>query len=76
METVASYSPLNAIQLHLLKIFSYTKNEESLKELQSVLFDFYRKKLDEETDRLWAEGKLNDNVIEEMLNIHQRTPYK
>ena len=76
METAVSYSPLNATQLHLLKLFSYTKSEDSLKELQSVLFNYYRKKLDEETDRLWAEGKLNDNVIEEMLNIHQRTPYK
>ena len=76
MESTVSYPPLNPIQLHLLKMFSYTKSEESLKELQSALFDFYRKKLDEETDRLWAEGKLNDDVIEEMLNIHQRTPYR
>ena len=76
MESVVSYPPLNATQLHLLKMFSYTKSEAGLQELQSALFDFYRKKLDEETDRLWREGKLSDNVIEEMLNIHQRTPYK
>ena len=75
METVIA-SPFNATQLHLLKMFSYSKSENSLKELQSVLFDYYRKKLDEETDRLWAEGKLNDDIIEEMLHTHQRTPYK
>ncbi|MDR0798247.1 MAG: hypothetical protein LBN18_00585 [Dysgonamonadaceae bacterium] len=47
-----------------------------MNELKSVLLDFYHKKLDEETDRLWEEGKLNDHVIDEMLNCHQRTPYK
>jgi hypothetical protein len=76
MEAAVSYPPLNPVQLHLLKMFSFTKSEESLNELKSVLLDFYHKKLDEETDRLWEEGKLNDHVIDEMLNCHQRTPYK
>jgi hypothetical protein len=75
MEATLSYSPLNATQLHLLKIFSYTKKEEDLQELKVVLLDFYQKKLDEETDRLWDEGKINDEKIEEMLNTHYRTPY-
>ena len=76
MEAIVTNPPLNATQLHLLKMFVHTKSEESLKELKSVLFNYYCKKLDEETDSLWAEGKLNDKVIEEMLNIHERTPYK
>jgi len=76
MEAAISHAPFNPVQLHLLKMFSHTQSEDSLKEIKSVLFNYYCKKLDEETDRLWAEGKLNDKVIEEMLNVHQRTPYK
>ncbi|MDR2621937.1 MAG: hypothetical protein LBC48_05065 [Dysgonamonadaceae bacterium] len=75
MEATLSYPPLNATQLHLLKMFSYTKNEDDLQELKTVLLDFYHKKLDEETDQLWTEGKINDAKIEEMLQSHYRTPY-
>ena len=41
MDATLSHSPLNAVQLHLLRMFSVTKNEDSLKELQTVLFDYY-----------------------------------
>jgi len=42
--TIANAPPLNSVQLHLLKVFSFAKSDEELKELQSVLFDYYRKK--------------------------------
>ncbi|MDR2466180.1 MAG: hypothetical protein LBD35_02200 [Prevotellaceae bacterium] len=45
-------------------------------ELQEVLLDFYQRKIDRETDRLWTEGIVNEEKIEEMLNSHNRTPYK
>ena len=57
MEAMLSHQPLNAIQLHLLKMFSVTKNEDSLKELQMVLFDYYQNKLN--YLRLKAEGFIN-----------------
>lgn len=68
MDTIIK-TPLNPVQLHLLKMFSITKSEEDLAELKEVLLDFYQKKLDEETDRLWAEGKINDDKIEEITTV-------
>jgi hypothetical protein len=38
MRATISQAPLNEGQLHLLKVFSFTKNEDDLKELQAVLF--------------------------------------
>ena len=76
MATAVSHSPFNAAQLLLLQTFAHTKSEEILKELQSVLFDFYRKKLDEETDKWWKENNMTTEKFEEMCsNIHYRTPY-
>jgi hypothetical protein len=36
-------TPLNPVQLHILKMFSITKSEENLAELKEVLLDFYQK---------------------------------
>jgi hypothetical protein len=76
MEANIKQSPFNAIQLLLLQTFAHTKSEETLEELKTVLFDFYRKKLDEETDKWWEENEMTVEKFEEMCNnIHYRTPY-
>ena len=67
---------LNPTQLHLLKMFAYDSNEEHLKEIKDVLAKHFAKKVDEEMDALWAEGKINADVLEEWSNEHMRTPYK
>jgi len=76
MEATIVHSPLNATQLYLLQTFSHIKSEESLEELKSVLFDFYQRKLDEETDKWWDENDMTVEKFEKMCsNIHYRTPY-
>ena len=49
MEATTVQTPLNAIQRHLLQMF----NEEGLKEMQFVLFNYYRDKLKEQTRDFW-----------------------
>jgi hypothetical protein len=66
---------LNPTQLHLLQMFSYVRDEEHLKELKEVWLEHVRKKVDEEGKRLWVEKNMNDEVIENMLHTHIRTPY-
>ncbi len=66
---------LNNAQLRLLKLFSYVKNEKSLDELNKVLLNFYRKKIDKETDNMWTEGQLSNKKMEQILNTHKRTKY-
>lgn len=67
---------LNDSQLHLLKLLSFAKHQSDLDEMTQVLVDYYSKKLKEDADALWASGKLNDTVMEEILNSHIRTPYQ
>lgn len=42
---------LNPTQIHLLEMFSYCKDAESLQELKNVLSDYYAKKLQNEANR-------------------------
>lgn len=67
---------INPVQLHLLEMFKYCKSEQTVSEMKDVLADFYAKKVQKEADRLWNEGKLNGEAIEQILQEHWRTPYK
>ena len=76
MEATISSEPMNSVQLHLLKMFSFSKSEEGLKELQSVLFDYYRKKLKAQTDEFWKNNNLNRSKMEEIMYGHNRISAK
>jgi len=67
---------LNPTQLHLLHIFSHNKDNESLNELKDVLFNYYCQKVNEEGSRIWKERNMNNEVMQELLNTHVRTPYQ
>ena len=67
---------LNPVQLHLLRIFSYNSDEESLKEVKEVLFNYYCHKMNEEGKRVWEEKNMSNETMHELLNTHLRTPYK
>ena len=69
-------STMNPIQLHLLRMFSYNKDEVSLNELKEVLFNYYCQKMNEEGKRIWQEQNMNNEMIHNLLNTHLRTPYK
>ena len=76
MEALVSSPPLNEAQLTLLQTFAHIKSEESVEELNSVLFDFYQRKLDEETDKWWNENDMTVERFEEICsNIHYRKSY-
>jgi len=49
---------LNPTQLHLLKLFSFNNSEEYAHEVQE--------KLDAESDRLWDEGILNQEALNDI----------
>jgi hypothetical protein len=68
---------LNPTQLHLLNMFSYDKDEDSLKEMKKVLFKYYCEKMDEESDKWWKENNMTSEKFDEMTkDLHFRTPYK
>ena len=76
MEAAVVNMPFNDAQLLLLQSFAHIKSEESFNDLKSVLFEFYKNKLDEEIDNWWEENDMTTEKFEDMCSdIHYRTPY-
>lgn len=66
---------LNQAQLDFLRLLSHFTTEDEVKELNDVVCEYYAKKVDEEMDKLWDEGKWSQEKIDEVLNEHLRTAY-
>ena len=59
---------LNQAQLDFLRLLAHFTTEEEVKELNDVVCEYYAKKVDEEMDKLWDEGKWSQEKIDEVLN--------
>ena len=53
-------------QMHLLKLFSFDKSESRALEIQEVLMHYFQGRLDAESDRLWDEGVLNEERLNQL----------
>ncbi len=65
----------NPVQLHLLKMFSYAKDEKSLDEIKNALSIYFAQKVEQDMDTLWDEGLWDQEKNEAVLKEHLRTPY-
>ena len=72
MDAIVSNSPFNDTQILLLQAFSQIKSEEEKADIQNLLLDYYRKRVDYQASNIF----LSDEKIEEVLSSHYRTPYK
>ena len=70
METTA----LNPTQMHLLKMFAFNGSEEYAREVQEVLTRHFQDRLDTEADRLWDEGILDQQKLDEIrqMDLHAK----
>ncbi|HIY87626.1 MAG TPA: dephospho-CoA kinase [Candidatus Bacteroides pullicola] len=66
----------NQAQLDLLDMMSFVKSPHMLSELMQVISDYFAKQADEEIDRLWEDGILNEDKVESFRHLHERTPYQ
>ena len=57
---------LNPTQMHLLKLFAFNNSEAYAREIQMVLTRHFQQQLDDESDRLWDEGILNQEKLDEI----------
>ena len=66
---------LNPTQLHLLKMFSFAKTDETLFEIKKELSAYFAQNVEDDMDKLWDDGlwsqEKNENILKEQL----RTPY-
>lgn len=70
------HQSLNPVQLHLLQMFQGYDSEKDLDELKKVLSEYYARKVDEEMDQLWGDGKINAQTLKDWEHEHMRTPYR
>ena len=64
--TYMTPTSLNPTQLHLLRLFAHNNSEEFAREVQTVLTRYFQQQLDEQSDRLWDAGILNQEKLDEI----------
>lgn len=67
--------PLNPSQIEILSSMAQLNTEEDLRELKDALARFFAERADREMERLWNEGVINEQVLEDWGKEHMRTPY-
>ena len=72
---MAQTATLNQAQLQLLDMMSFIKTPEALSDLNRVISDYFIKKADAALNKMWDEGTLNEERIEDFRNLHERTAY-
>lgn len=66
---------MNEVQMMIIESFAGATDEQEVNDLMDVLRMFYAKRLESEMDRLWNEGTLNQEVLDQLKDEHLRTPY-
>lgn len=60
-------APLNNLQLELLKCLKHLASEEQIKEVKSLLRNYFAEKLDLSFDKLETENKYSEAIYESWL---------
>lgn len=71
-----SRNPLTQFQIQMLELVSHVQSEQEMNDIRRILAQYFAKKAENEIDKLWDEGIINDKVIEGWKVEHMRTPYR
>lgn len=52
------------------------KTVDEVLQIRQLIADYYAQKVDEEMNRLWDNGTINEQVLEQWSKEHMRTPYR
>ena len=66
---------LSPAQVNILDMMSFIKTQKAIDELNEILSNYFSNRLDEEIDKLWEDGSLNENKVESFRHLHERTAY-
>ena len=66
---------MNEAQMMILESFAGATDEQELYDLMDVIRDFYARRLEAEMNRLWDNGTLNQEALDQLKDEHFRTPY-
>ena len=57
---------MNEAQMMILESFAGATDEQEINDLMDVLRLFYAHRLEQEMNRLWADGTLNQEVLDQL----------
>lgn len=66
---------MNEAQMMILESFAGATDEQELNDLMDVIRNFYARRLEAEMNRLWDNGTLNQEALDQLKEEHLRTPY-
>jgi cellobiose-specific phosphotransferase system component IIB len=72
----AKQTPLNDVQMTLLRLFSRPMTDHQMREVKDLLMAYYSKMLQQEVDKAIAEKGITDEQIDAVLYKQQRTSSK
>ncbi|MDD5990751.1 MAG: hypothetical protein PUC34_05825 [Paludibacteraceae bacterium] len=61
--------------MNLLRVVDCIRTIDDVQAIQQILANYYAQKAEAEMDRLWDNGTINEQVIEQWGQEHMRTPY-
>ena len=67
---------LHQAKMNLLQVMDSIQTVDEVQAIRALLANYYAQKVNEEMDRLWENGTINEQTIEEWGNEHMRTPYR
>ena len=67
---------MNESQMMILESFAGAQDEQEVEALMEVLRNFYASRLDAEMQRLWDDGTLDQEKLDQLRKEHLRTPYR
>ena len=66
---------LHQAKMNLLRVVDCIRTIDDVQAIQPILANYYAQKAEAEMDRLWDNGTINEQVIEQWGQEHMRTPY-
>jgi len=66
---------LTNLQIELLEVFKYELSDDQIKEIRSLLVDYFAEKVTSGIDKLFEENNWGEEKIEEWSKEHMRTKY-
>ena len=67
---------MNKSQMMILESFAGAQDEQEVNALMDLLRDFYAQRLEKEMQRLWDDGTLDGERLEQLQGEHLRIPYR
>lgn len=66
---------LHQAKMDLLRVVDRIQTVDEVQAIRNILVNYYAQKVNQEMERLWEDGTINQQVIEQWSNEHMRTPY-